>query len=142
MFKVLLPIDINQLEAKVPFLDRAIVYLKALEGQCVIMTVMADYGAYFVSPLLPENFVDKAKAKALESLETFTKHHIPDDLVAGLIVRHGSTHAEIITVAEEEKVDLIFLGADRPEPVDYLLGTMEGRVMRNAPCDVVIFHNS
>lgn len=142
MFKVLLPIDINQLEAKVPFLDRAIVYLKALEGQFVIMTVMADYGAYFVSPLLPENFVEKAKAKALESLETFAKHHIPEELVGSLSVRYGSTHAEIITVAEEENVDLIFLGADRPEPVDYLLGTMEGRVMRHATCDVVIFHNS
>ncbi|MEM9906103.1 MAG: universal stress protein [Cyanobacteria bacterium P01_D01_bin.44] len=142
MFKVLLPIDINQLEAKVPFLDRAIVYLKALEGQFVIMTVMADYGAYFVSPLLPENFVEKAKAKALESLEMFTKHHIPEDLVDGLIVRHGSAHAEIVAVAEEKKVDLIFLGADRPEPVDYLLGTMEGRIMRHAPCDVVLFHSS
>ena len=32
MFKVLLPIDINQLDAKLPFLDRAIARLQALEG--------------------------------------------------------------------------------------------------------------
>ncbi|MGB3295589.1 MAG: universal stress protein [Phormidesmis sp.] len=142
MFKVLLPIDINQLESKLTFLDRAIAYIRALEGQLVVMTVMADYGSYFVSPLLPENFIDKARAKALASLETFTRHHIPDDLVAGLSVRHGQTHTEILTVAEEEKVNLIFLGAERPEPVDYLLGTTEGRVIRRAPCDVLFLHSS
>ena len=142
MLKVLLPIDINQLDAKLSFLNRAIAYIKALEGQFVLMTVMADYGAYFVSPLLPENFIEKAQAKALESLETFAHNHIPKELIAGLSVRYGSTHAQILEVAEEEKVDLIFLGADRPEPVDYLLGTMEGRVIRHAQCDVVFFHNS
>ena len=142
MFKVLLPIDINQLDAKLTFLDRAIAYIRALEGQLVIMTVMADYGSYFVSPLLPENFIEKAKAKALDSLETFTSHHIPDDLVAGLSVRYGVAHTEILSVAEEEKVNLIFLGAERPEPVDYLLGTTEGRVIRRAPCDVLFLHSS
>lgn len=139
MFKVLLPIDINELDAKLTFLDRAIAYVKAFEGQFVVMTVMADYGSYFVSPLLPENFIEKAKTKALASLETFTEHHIPKDLVAGLRVRHGVVHAEIVAAAEEEQVNLIFLGADRPEPVDYLLGTMAGRVIRQAPCDVVFF---
>ena len=139
MFKVLLPIDINQLDTELTFLDRAIAYVKAFEGQFVVITVMADYGSYFVSPLLPENFVDKAKAKALESLEGFTEKHIPQDLVAGLRIRHGVAHAEIVAAAEEDQVNLIFLGADRPEPVDYLLGTMAGRVIREAPCDVVFF---
>ena len=106
------------------------------------MTVMADYGSYFVSPLLPENFIEKAKTKALDSLERYKEQHIPADLVAGLIVRHGSTHTEILATAEEENVDLIFLGADRPEPVDYLLGTMGNRVIRHAPCDVMFFHGS
>ncbi|MGD1948991.1 MAG: universal stress protein [Leptolyngbyaceae cyanobacterium] len=138
--KVLLPIDINQLEAKLTFLDRAIAYIKALEGQFIVMTVMADYGGYFVSPLLPDDFVEKARAKALKSLETFTGQNIPSELVAGLKVRYGSTHTEIIDVAEKEKIDLIFLGAERPEPVDYLLGTAEGRIMRHAPCDIVLFH--
>ena len=142
MIKVLLPVDINQLDAKLTFLDRAIAYTQALEGQFVIMTVMADYGSYFVSPLLPENFIEKAKAKALESLETFTHHQIPMELVAGLSVRHGSVPSEIVAVAEEEKVDMIFLGADRPEPVDYLMGTIAGRVIRQAPCDVMFFQSS
>lgn len=142
MYKALLPIDINQLDAKLTCLDRAIAYIKALDGQLVIMTVMADYGSYFVSPLLPEDFVEKAKAKALDALETFTSRQIPTELVAGLSVRYGSIHTEVVKVAEEENVDLIFLYAEPPEPVDYLLGTMEGRVMRHAPCDVLFFHNS
>ena len=142
MYKVLLPIDINQLDAKLIFLDRAITYIKALEGQLVIMTVMADYGSYFVSPRLPENFIDQAKEKAMAALEAFVSRQIPAELVDSLSVRYGSTHAEILTVAEEENVDLIFLCTERPEPVDYLLGTMEGRVIRNAPCDVVFFHNN
>lgn len=141
MLKVLLPIDINQLNVELPFLERAIRYVKAFEGQFVVMTVMADYEAYFVSPLLPDNFIDQAKAKALESLGAFTDRHIPKDLVNRLSVRHGSIYGEILAVAEEEKVDLIFLGADRPEPVDYLLGTIAGRVMRHAPCDVVFLRS-
>ena len=142
MVKVLLPIDINQLESKLTFLDRAIAYINAFEGQFIVMTVMADYGAYFVSPLLPENFIEKAQAKALESLETFANHHIPKDLVAGLRVRYGLAHVEILAVAEAEQVDLIFLEADRPEPVDYLLGTIAGRIIRHAPCDVMFFHSA
>lgn len=142
MFKVLLPIDINQLDSKPTFLDRAISYTNAFKGQLIVMTVMADYGSYFVSPLLPENFIERAKAKALESLERFTNHNIPKDLVASLSVRYGLTHTEILAVADEEHVDLILLGADRPEPVDYILGTIAGRVIRHAPCDVVFFHNS
>ncbi|MEM6447425.1 MAG: universal stress protein [Cyanobacteria bacterium P01_D01_bin.123] len=142
MFKVLLPIDINQLDAELAFLDRAIAYVKAFEGQFVVMTVMADYSSYFVSPLLPENFIDKAKVKALDSLKAFVERHIPQEFVGGLSVRHGHTHAEILAVAEEERVNLIFLAADRPEPVDYLLGTMESRVIRRAPCDVVFFHST
>lgn len=142
MFKVLLPIEINQLESKLTFLDRALTYIKTLEGQFVIMTVMADYGSYFVSPLLPDNFVEQAKAKAMEALEAFAERQIPTDLVADLRVQYGATHAEILKVAEEENVDLIFLGTDRPEPVDYILGTMEGRVLRKAPCDVMFFHNN
>ena len=138
--RVLLPIDINQLNTKLAFLERAIAYLKLLDGQFIVMTVMADYGAYFVSPLLPENFVEIAKAKALESLEAFASHQVPKELIDGLMVRYGPTHSEILAVAQEEQVDLIFLGADRPEPVDYLLGTMEGRVIRHAPCDVMFFH--
>ncbi|MEM7064702.1 MAG: hypothetical protein AAF572_16285 [Cyanobacteria bacterium P01_B01_bin.77] len=45
-------------------------------------------------------------------------------------------------MAKGENVDLSFLYAERPEPVDYRLGTMEGRVIRHAPCDVLFFHNS
>lgn len=142
MFKVLLPIDINQLEAELTFLDRAIAYVKAFEGQFVVMTVMADYGSYFVSPLLPDNFIEQAKAKALASLEKFTKQHIPADLVAGLRVCHGVAHAEILAAAEAEQVNLIFLEADRPEPVDYLLGTIAGRIVRKAHCDVVLFQST
>ncbi|MEM6838109.1 MAG: universal stress protein [Cyanobacteria bacterium P01_C01_bin.120] len=141
MFRVLLPVDINQLESRPTFIDRAIRYVKAFEGQFIVMTIMADYSNYFVSPLLPENFIDKAKAKALESLETFTQDYIPEDLVSSFSVRHGSVHDEILAVAKEEQVDLIFLCTDRPEPVDYLLGTVAGRVIRHAPCDVVFLHS-
>jgi nucleotide-binding universal stress UspA family protein len=140
MWKVLLYIDVNKLGSKLSFLERAVAYGRALQGQFLVMTVMPDYRSYFVSPLLPEHFAEKAHAKAVEALDEFATHHIPDELIDSVTIRYGLPHTQILAVAEEEQVDLIFLNADRAEPVDYLLGTMESRINRRASCDVMFFH--
>lgn len=141
MHKILLYIDVNQLGSRKPrFLDRAIDYAKALDGEFVVLTVLADYRSYFVSPLLPEHFAEKAHAKAVEALDDFASHYIPDDLIGCVTVRYGAIHTQILAAAEEERVDLIFVSTERPEPVDYLMGTMENRVNRRASCDVMFFH--
>ncbi|NBD17356.1 MAG: universal stress protein [Cyanobacteria bacterium] len=140
MRKVLLYIDVNQLGSKLSFLERAVAYVRALEGQFLVMTVMPDYQAYFVSPLLPEQFAEKAHAKAIAALDEFATRYLPDELIDSVMIRYGLPHTQILAVAEEEQVDLIFFNADRPEPVDYLLGTMESRVNRHAACDVMFFH--
>lgn len=141
MLKILLYIDINQLGYRLNFLDRAIAYAQALEGEFLLLTVLPDYNSYFVSPLLPEHFAEKAHAKALEALEEFAVRYIPEELVKNLIIRYGLIHTEILAVAEEEQVNLIFLNSDRAEPVDYLLGRIEGRINRRAPCDIVLLRD-
>ncbi len=141
MLKILLYVDVNQLEYKLNFIDRAIAYARALDGQFLLMTVLPDYGSYFVSPLLPEYFTQQAEAKVREALQEFAARYLPEALRSNVTLRYGLAHTQILAVAEEEQVDLIFLNRDRPEPVDYLLGTMEGRVNRRAPCDIIFFHS-
>ena len=140
MLKILLYVDVNQLDYNLNFLNRAIAYASALNGKFLLMTVLPDYDSYFLSPLLPDQFKEKADAKVREALEEFVARYLPEVLMENIILRYGLVHTQILAVAEEEKVDLIFLNCDRAEPVDYLLCTIEGRVNRRAPCDIMFFH--
>jgi nucleotide-binding universal stress UspA family protein len=61
------------------------------------------------------------------------------DLKPKLVVEHGeSIYQVILEAAREADVDLIIVGAHRPEMKDYLLGTNAGRVVRHASCAVLV----
>jgi hypothetical protein len=75
------------------------------------MTVLPDYGSYFVSPLLPEHFTEKADAKVREALQEFVARYLPEELMHHVTLRYGLAHIQILAVAEEEQVNLIFLKA-------------------------------
>jgi universal stress protein A len=55
------------------------------------------------------------------------------------IVRHGDAGEQVITLAQEAKVDLVVIGAQHRRFVDTtVLGVTTVRVTRHAPCPVLV----
>jgi len=54
-------------------------------------------------------------------------------------VRHdGSSYHNIIESAKENEADLILINSHKPGLKDYLLGSTAGKVVRHAPCAVLV----
>ena len=72
-------------------------------------------------------------------MENYVKSAREQGVPVREIHREGRNYIELITLAREEKVDLIVLGAWGLGAVDHrLLGSTALRVLRNADCDVLI----
>ncbi len=52
-------------------------------------------------------------------------------------IRQGSTRREILSIAEQEGVDLIVIGSHGREGLQRLLGSTANAVLHGAPCDVL-----
>jgi len=74
-------------------------------------------------------------------LETFVKPFTAGKDSPRITKLHASglPHEEIIRIAEEEKIDLIIIGSSRRRGLRHIiLGSVAGRVYRNAPCPVMV----
>jgi nucleotide-binding universal stress UspA family protein len=60
---------------------------------------------------------------------------------ANTLVRVGDAAAEIVEAAAQERVDLIVIGRDARKPA-YREGSVADRVVRAAPCDVLVVHSA
>ncbi len=87
--------------------------------------IPADYG--------PDISV-QAGEKAMQAL----RDHIGEGTEIRTFVRHGRAAHEIIEHAKEHGCDCIIVASHRPDLSDYLLGSTAARVVRHAPCSVVV----
>ena len=101
-----------------------------------VITVLPSFGMAIVGNFFPKNFESEALEKARQALEDLLNNAgLSTDAVEGH-VRHGTIYEEILDAAKQHKVELIVMGAHRPELSDYLLGPNAARVVRHAPCSV------
>ena len=91
--------------------------------------------------------VDMVQARFLEALEeqggelvSRLKEHLPvTGVQTEVVVRNGSPHSEIIELAREQDVDLIVMGNRGLTGIaSVLLGSVGEKVVRHAPCSVMI----
>lgn len=103
-----------------------------------VMTVIPDYGMSIVGSFFDEHFAERAVAEAGDLLRDFCAEHIPESLRRHEHVARGSIYDELLRAADRLGVDCIVMGAHRPALKDYLLGPNAARVVRHAPCSVVV----
>ncbi len=73
-----------------------------------------------------------------EQLRQFVKKHARKEIHPELVVHEGTAPDCILSVAQEQKADLIVMGTHGRRGYDRLvLGSATNRVMRRAPCPVV-----
>ncbi len=131
--KILVPVDMAHTE-KAHDMLKAAEKLSGDDGQIVMVNIVLSVPA--VAELaVPQEFFQAAEKEAHQTLE---KLAADSPMKTTYEVRVGQPASEILTVAEEQDVDLVIVGSHRPGLQDYLLGSTAARVVRHAQCPVLV----
>lgn len=135
---ILLALDPDLDEVSMTALNRAIAYSEAFGSVLHLMIVVPDFGMSIVAQNFPADFEEKALAATKRQLDELVAEKIPEGVSTQVIVAHGSPYDEVLNTAKSIGADLIVVGAHRTELKDYFLGTTAARIVRHAPCSVVV----
>ena len=136
--RILLPVDLSNETSQDKAAEAAKAYLGAFGGELTLLTVVPDAGLSMISGYLPEDFEAQAVERTKERLAAFAKESFGPDIKPHCLVAHGTIYREILEVREEIGADLIIMASHRPEIADYLIGPNAARVVRHAPCSVLV----
>ena len=139
MYKhILVAIDLNEESGWRRPLVAGAKHARKFGADLTVMTVVREVEALMrakVAPIGYELFVADLENKLAARVRETNAY----DLHPKLFVTHGeSIYDEILLHAKDAEVDLIVVGSHRPAMKDYLLGTNAGRVVRHAPCSVLV----
>jgi nucleotide-binding universal stress UspA family protein len=138
MFKtILVPVDLGEIGAAQPALDKAVELASASEGSVRLIYVRAIVPVTymeFMPPAFDQEQQDEAEKK-LAKLAAQVK--LPAERVSAA-VRLGSVYNEVLDEAEKTGADLIVIGSHRPSMATYLLGSNAATIVRHASCSVLV----
>jgi universal stress protein A len=136
---ILVPLDFSPPSKKA--LDYAVTFARQFKAKLTLLHVvepvaMRDFAASF--PLAIEN--DKLMAAAKSELEGAVKvARVPRGIVEKTLVRFGRSFHEIADAARTLKMDLIIISTHGYTGLKHaLLGSTTERVVRHAPCPVLV----
>lgn len=136
---ILVPLDFSPPSKKA--LDYAVTFARQFKAKLTLLHVVEpvatpDFAASF--PLMMED--DKLMAAAKNRLEDAVKAaRIPRSAVEKILVRFGRSFHEIADAARTRKVDLIIISTHGYTGLKHaLLGSTTERVVRHAPCPVLV----
>jgi nucleotide-binding universal stress UspA family protein len=135
---ILLPVDLSDEHSWQKALPTAIALCDTFQATLHVMTVVPEFGLPMVGQFFPADYEAKLHEHAAKQLEDFVAAQIPNRPNVQLIVAAGKIYQQIQHTAERVKADLIIMGSHRPELSDYLLGPNAARVVRHAPCSVMV----
>ncbi|MEM6383082.1 MAG: universal stress protein [Pseudomonadota bacterium] len=130
--KILIPVALDHEKLIAPKLAKARELLEP-EGTITLFTVLErvpGFVAEFVT-VKPENHLT---ASILERLKTVAA----DDPAIDCQVAVGKPGMEIVSFAKANGHDLILIGSQSPDAIDYALGSTTSRVVRRSGCSVLV----
>jgi nucleotide-binding universal stress UspA family protein len=138
MFKtILVPVDLGEVEAAKPAIDRAVELARNSGGALRLIYVRAIVPVTYME-FMPPAFDEEQQGEAEARLaEVAAGVALPAERVSAA-VRLGSVYAEILDEAEKTGADLIVVGSHRPTMATYLLGSNASTIVRHARCSVLV----
>ena len=139
---VLCALDISQ-DNDTEVLRKADKLARLDDASLDVVTVVPNFGMTLVSTYFDDNFqqqaVKQAKVQLRERVGAILGEERNEDIRH--IVATGSVYEEILELAEQTDVDLIVIGAHKPDLREYLLGPNAARVVRHSNCSVYVVRN-
>ncbi len=136
--KILVAVDLNERSDLTDILHKARRIAIAEEGELNVMTVIPPIGGSWVSTWFKDDAEEKMLQEANAALHRIVAEALGDGVKVRHIVAQGSVYEEVLAMAEQLEIDLIVIGAHRPDFKDYLLGPNAARVARHSKCSVYI----
>jgi nucleotide-binding universal stress UspA family protein len=138
--RILVPIDFSEHSKRA--LTRAVALATTFNAELSLIFVVetaiypADFGFGQVTiPSVEREMTERGEAE----LKKLVASHVGDAVKAQTIVVGGKPFLEIIKTAEEEKTDLIIIATHGHTGVEHILfGSTAEKVVRKAPCDVLV----
>jgi nucleotide-binding universal stress UspA family protein len=135
MFKtILVPIDMAHVEAGKSNIDLAIQQASESGSRIILLNVIEEIPGW-VAAELPAHLLDQSRQKAQAELEAIANS---SGVKPDVMVRSGHPYKTILEVIKEESVNLVILASHRPGLQDYFLGSTAAKVVRHAPCSVLV----
>ncbi len=139
MFRsILVPVDLAADTGKRRALAMAADLAERYGAELHVLTVLPDFGMSIVGSFFDDDFAKRAEAEVVQQLEGFCREHLPASVNAHRHVARGSIYDEILRAQKRLGCDSIVMGSHRPMLKDYLLGPNAARVVRHAPCSVLV----
>lgn len=136
---VLLTVDLNAEASWAKALPQAVEFVKASKGELHIMSVVPDFGSPMVEGFFPDDFEEKALAKAELELEALIADHVPKNVKATPHIAYGKIHKKVLKAIKETECDLVVMASHVPDRVrEFLVGSNADRVVRRSPVSVLV----
>jgi nucleotide-binding universal stress UspA family protein len=138
---ILCPIDFSEFSERAYHhaLSLAEHYQAKLVVQHVVELWRHPSASFAASGGLYEEFCQALRESGEEQLRQFAKNHTHDEIKPELVVHEGTAPDSVLSFAQAQKADLIVMGTHGRRGFDHLmLGSVTDRVMRSAPCPVLV----
>ena len=133
--KILVAVDLSE-QARRAF-QEAIEVTRRNDAHLYIL-IVSDTNHLGAEPYAVDHIVKEAQKAASTVVEALEKT-IPEDISYNTVVDDGNPKAKIVAFAEENKIDLILMGATGTGTFSrLLLGSTTAYVVNNAPCNVMV----
>ncbi|WP_114008427.1 universal stress protein [Cohaesibacter intestini] len=139
---VLCALDISQ-DNDIEVLRKADKLARLDDASLDVVTVVPNFGMTLVSSYFDDNFQKQAVKEAKDRLRERVGSILGEERNEEIrhIVATGSVYEEILELAEQTDIDLIVIGAHKPDLREYLLGPNAARVVRHSNCSVYVVRN-
>ena len=136
--KILCAVDFSEHSPVVADYASTLAKKMGAEIMCLYVAPSLDqYVGFHVPPSSIENFVGEIVTGADSSMESFIDDNFKDVNVTGKVVT-GYAAEEILSIAKNEKTDLIVMGTHGRAGIDRILfGSVAEKVVKAANCPVL-----
>jgi nucleotide-binding universal stress UspA family protein len=135
--KILVPVDLADLDLAKPSIETAVTLARASGGSVRLLTVLAVTPA-MLAGFVPEDFDIQQKDSAREALDIIAKESGLKAEHISTAVRQGGVYHEVIEEAALIDADLVVMSSHRPSGKTYFLGSNAAHVVRFAKCSVLV----
>jgi len=138
--KILVPVDVAELDFAKSAIDTACEMARSSEGSIRLINVL-PMTPVMLAEYVPPDFDVQQRQAAEEALKGMTGTcGLPPNRVSAT-VRQGGIYHEVLEEAKTMGADLIVMSSHRPAMRTYFLGSNAGHVVRYAQCSVLVVRN-
>lgn len=135
--KILVPVDVADIELAKPAIDTAVTLARISDGQIRLLNIL-PLTPVMLAEYVPADFEAQQRKTAEEGLAALAeKCELGTGRVTS-VVRQGGIYHEILEEAKEFPADLIVMSSHRPAMRSYFLGSNAGHVVRYAKSSVLV----